>query len=144
MANTDAQHLKTSLTQNRVQLGQELTFGLGCGANPEMGQLAAQDSLEDVLAAIGADANMVFLAAGMGGGTGTGATPVIARATRAADILTVAVVTKPFRFEGSHRLNLAQAGLDELQQAVDTMIVIPNQNLFHLSTAQTSLFDAFT
>ncbi|CAK4616454.1 hypothetical protein LEN26_011851 [Aphanomyces euteiches] len=142
VCNTDAQHLKTTLTDNRIQMGSELTGGLGCGANPEAGRLAAEASLDEIMDRIGS-ANMMFVTAGMGGGTGTGAAPVIAQAALDAGILTVGVVTKPFRFEGSHRMKLADQGLHELKQSVDTMIVIPNQNLFNMSTEKTSLMDAF-
>ncbi|CAK4202276.1 unnamed protein product [Aphanomyces euteiches] len=142
VCNTDAQHLKTTLTDNRIQMGSELTGGLGCGANPEAGRLAAEASLDEIMDRIG-NANMMFVTAGMGGGTGTGAAPVIAQAALDAGILTVGVVTKPFRFEGSHRMKLADQGLHELKQSVDTMIVIPNQNLFNMSTEKTSLMDAF-
>ncbi|RHY53900.1 hypothetical protein DYB30_012728 [Aphanomyces astaci] len=145
VCNTDAQHLKTTLTDNRIQMGSELTGGLGCGANPDAGRLAAEASLDEIMERIG-NANMVrlmFVTAGMGGGTGTGAAPVIAQAALDSGILTVGVVTKPFRFEGSHRMKLADQGLHELKQSVDTMIVIPNQNLFNMSTDQTSLMDAF-
>ncbi|RHY73119.1 hypothetical protein DYB38_012400 [Aphanomyces astaci] len=145
VCNTDAQHLKTTLTDNRIQMGSELTGGLGCGANPDAGRLAAEASLDEIMERIG-NANMVrlmFVTAGVGGGTGTGAAPVIAQAALDSGILTVGVVTKPFRFEGSHRMKLADQGLHELKQSVDTMIVIPNQNLFNMSTDQTSLMDAF-
>ncbi|KAF0760291.1 hypothetical protein AaE_003590 [Aphanomyces astaci] len=144
VCNTDAQHLKTTLTDNRIQMGSELTGGLGCGANPDAGRLAAEASLDEIMERIG-NANMVRLvpSSGMGGGTGTGAAPVIAQAALDSGILTVGVVTKPFRFEGSHRMKLADQGLHELKQSVDTMIVIPNQNLFNMSTDQTSLMDAF-
>jgi cell division protein FtsZ len=142
VCNTDAQHLATCLTDNRVQLGTETTGGLGCGANPEMGRLAAEESREQLLDVIG-DANMVFVTAGMGGGTGTGAAPAIANLTLQEGMLTVAVVTKPFNFEGKHRMNLANEGIMSLQQSVDTMIVVPNQNLMKLATPQTSLMDAF-
>ncbi|KAF0694868.1 Aste57867_14268 [Aphanomyces stellatus] len=136
VCNTDAQHLKTTLTENRIQMGSELTGGLGCGANPEAGRLAAEASLDEILDRIGG-ANMMFVTAGMGGGTGTGAAPVIAQAALDAGILTVGVVTKPFRFEGSHRMKLADQGLHELKQSVDTLIVIPNQNLFNMSSDKT-------
>nr|CCA15485.1 cell division protein ftsZ putative [Albugo laibachii Nc14] len=142
VCNTDAQHLQTTLTENRVQMGPKLTGGLGCGANPELGREAAEAAINEILERIDGF-NMVFVTAGMGGGTGTGAAPVIARVAMDAGILTVGVVTKPFRFEGSHRAKLAEAGLLELKQSVDSLIVIPNQNLFNVSTAQTSLMDAF-
>lgn len=107
-----------------------------------MGKRAAEHSIDAVLEKV-ASANMVFVTAGMGGGTGTGAAPIIAKAAMDAGILTVAVVTQPFRFEGTHRLKLAKLGLEELRKSVDTMIVIPNQNLFQMATAETSLMDAF-
>ncbi|CCI39333.1 unnamed protein product [Albugo candida] len=142
VCNTDAQHLQTTLTENRVQMGPKLTGGLGCGANPELGREAAEAAINEILERIDGF-NMMFVTAGMGGGTGTGAAPVIARAAMDAGILTVGVVTKPFRFEGTHRGKLAESGLLELKQSVDSLIVIPNQNLFNVSTAQTSLMDAF-
>jgi cell division protein FtsZ len=142
VCNTDAQHLATTLTDKRVQLGIGTTGGLGCGAQPSMGQQAAEESAEEILDAIG-DANMVFITAGMGGGTGTGAAPVIAQLSLAENMLTVAVVTKPFRFEGNHRMVLAEEGMLELQESVDTMIVVPNQNLLSLASPDTSLMDAF-
>ncbi|KAF1335461.1 Cell division protein ftsz, partial [Globisporangium splendens] len=131
VCNTDAQHLRTTLTENRVQMGPELTGGLGCGANPEVGREAAESAIDEIMERV-KGANMMFVTAGMGGGTGTGAAPVIAQAAVEAGILTVAVVTK-----------LAEYGLSELKQSVDTMIVIPNQNLFNMSTERTSLMDAF-
>ncbi|TMW60668.1 hypothetical protein Poli38472_000710 [Pythium oligandrum] len=142
VCNTDAQHLRTTLTENRVQMGPELTGGLGCGANPDVGREAAEAAIDEIMERI-QGANMMFVTAGMGGGTGTGAAPVIAQAAMDAGILTVAVVTKPFRFEGNNRSKLAEHGLAELRQSVDTMIVIPNQNLFNMSNDRTSLMDAF-
>ncbi|KAJ0408479.1 hypothetical protein P43SY_006409 [Pythium insidiosum] len=142
VCNTDAQHLRTTLTDNRVQMGPELTGGLGCGANPDVGREAAEAAIDEIMERV-QGANMMFVTAGMGGGTGTGAAPVIAQAALDAGILTVAVVTKPFRFEGSNRAKLADHGLAELRQSVDTMIVIPNQNLFNVSNERTSLMDAF-
>jgi len=140
--NTDAQHLCTTLTDNRLQIGLDVTGGLGCGANPDAGRLAAEESKEAIMECI-QDAHMVFLTAGFGGGTGTGATPVIASLCDQHDILTVAVVTKPFRFEGNQRMRLAEEGLQRLQSVVDTLIVVPNQNLFSMVTDKTSLVDAF-
>ncbi|RLN58010.1 hypothetical protein BBP00_00007228 [Phytophthora kernoviae] len=142
VCNTDAQHLRTTLTENRVQMGPDLTGGLGCGANPDVGREAAEAAIDDILDRV-QGANMMFVTAGMGGGTGTGAAPVIAQAALEAGILTVAVVTKPFRFEGSNRAKLAAQGLAELKESVDTMLVIPNQNLFNMSNERTSLMDAF-
>ena len=135
-------HLSTCLTDNRLQIGSSFTSGLGCGANPDAGRLAAEDSREEILEKI-QHAHMVFITAGMGGGTGTGAAPVVAQLCYELGILTVGVVTVPFHFEGSHRMNLAQEGLARLQDTVDTLIVIPNQNLFALATEQTSFLEAF-
>lgn len=142
VCNTDAQALSQSLCQHRVQLGAQVTQGLGAGARPEIGRAAAEESLEEVIRYI-QNSNMVFIAAGMGGGTGTGAAPVIARAAREQGILTIGVVTKPFHFEGLHRMRLAEAGINELQQYVDTLIVIPNQNLFRIANEKTTFADAF-
>ena len=140
--NTDAQSLAACLTDRKVQLGNTITHGLGAGARPEVGRASAEESLEEILDQL-SGSHMVFITAGMGGGTGTGAAPVIARAVRDQGILTVAVVTKPFHFEGAHRMRLAEAGLEELQQYVDTLIVIPNQNLFRLANERTTFADAF-
>ena len=140
--NTDAQSLAACLTDRKVQLGNTITHGLGAGARPEVGRAAAEESLDEILDQL-SGSHMVFITAGMGGGTGTGAAPVIARAVREQGILTVAVVTKPFHFEGAHRMRLAEAGLNELQQYVDTLIVIPNQNLFRLANERTTFADAF-
>ncbi len=142
VANTDAQALENALTEHRIQLGAELTRGLGAGASPDVGRAAAEEALEDVTSHI-AGCNMVFITAGMGGGTGTGAAPVIARMAKERGILTVGVVTKPFQFEGSHRMRLAEQGLKEMQQYVDTLIVIPNQNLFRIANEKTTFADAF-
>jgi len=142
VANTDAQALQSTLCDNRLQIGTKLTRGLGAGARPDIGQASAEEQSEEILDFL-TDANMVFVAAGMGGGTGTGAAPVIARLARERGILTVGVVTKPFQFEGKHRMALAEQGIAELQQYVDTLIVIPNQNLFKLATASTTFADAF-
>jgi cell division protein FtsZ len=173
VANTDAQHLATCLTDNRIQLGRGVTQGLGCGANPDAGRQAAMESKEEILDMVGRS-HMVFITAGMGGGTGTGAAPVVAEACLEAGILTVGVVTKPFSFEGTHRMRLADEGLSIMKDCVsppdtvfylrppgrppsptshslararlhqvDTMIVVPNQNLFQLVSPQTSLMDAF-
>ncbi|MFO1071678.1 MAG: cell division protein FtsZ [Geminicoccaceae bacterium] len=140
--NTDAQSLANCLTDRKIQLGNAITHGLGAGARPEVGRAAAEESLDEILDQL-SGSHMVFITAGMGGGTGTGAAPIIARAVREQGILTVAVVTKPFHFEGAHRMRLAEAGLTELQQYVDTLIVIPNQNLFRLANERTTFSDAF-
>ncbi|KAF1775431.1 Cell division protein FtsZ, C-terminal [Phytophthora cactorum] len=144
VCNTDAQHLRTTLTENRVQMAPELTGGLGCGANPEVGREAAEAAIDEILERV-QGANMMFVTAGMGGGTGTGAAPVIAQAALEAGVLTVAVVTKVFtnRIIGNNRAKLAAQGLAELKDSVDTMLVIPNQNLFNMSNERTSLMDAF-
>ncbi|KAG5185317.1 Tubulin/FtsZ, GTPase domain-containing protein [Tribonema minus] len=142
VCNTDAQHLSTCRTPNRVQLGRSSGEGLGCGANPDAGRVAALESRDEVLEYI-SGAHMVFITAGMGGGTGTGAAPVIAEACKQEGVLTVAVVTKPFRFEGTHRMRLADEGLSYMRQATDSLIVIPNQNLFKLVEPGTSLVEAF-
>lgn len=142
VANTDAQALEGSLCENRIQLGTHVTGGLGAGAKPEMGMKAAEESLEELMEYL-QGSNMVFITAGMGGGTGTGAAPVIARACRDAGILTVGVVTKPFHFEGTHRMRQAEAGISEMQDYVDTLIVIPNQNLFRVANEKTTFADAF-
>lgn len=142
VANTDAQALAQSPSERQIQLGSSLTRGLGAGARPDVGREAAEESIEDVVDQLDGS-NMVFITAGMGGGTGTGAAPVIARAVKERGILTVAVVTKPFQFEGSKRMRMAEEGIEELQKYVDTLIVIPNQNLFRLASADTSFADAF-
>jgi len=140
--NTDAQHLSTTLTDNRLQIGTSLTSGLGCGANPDAGRLAAQESSDQIHELL-KDAHMVFITAGMGGGTGTGAAPVIAEICYNLGILTVGVVTKPFFFEGTHRMQLANEGISRLRDVVDTLIVIPNQNLFKLASDKTSFMESF-
>jgi cell division protein FtsZ len=142
VANTDAQALAQSACPNRIQLGVNITRGLGAGSRPEIGRAAAEEVLDEIMEYLHGS-NMVFVTAGMGGGTGTGAAPVIARAAREAGILTVGVVTKPFHFEGAHRMRLAESGLDELQQVVDTLIIIPNQNLFRIANEKTTFADAF-
>ncbi|MCF8496800.1 MAG: cell division protein FtsZ, partial [Alphaproteobacteria bacterium] len=142
ICNTDAQALERSPCASKIQLGSNLTGGLGAGSKPEVGRAAAEESLDEVMAHL-EGANMVFVTAGMGGGTGTGAAPVIARACRERGILTVGVVTKPFHFEGSHRMRSAEAGIKELQQYVDTLIVIPNQNLFRVANEKTTFSEAF-
>ena len=142
VANTDAQHLSFAKTDRRVQLGETITQGLGAGAHPEVGMNAAEESAEEIHGHLDG-AHMVFITAGMGGGTGTGAAPVIAKCARDRGILTVGVVTKPFTFEGRHRMRLADAGIAELQRYVDTLIVIPNQNLFRVANERTTFADAF-
>jgi len=141
-ANTDAQHLSYSLAKTKIQLGINLTKGLGAGANPEQGRKAAEESEEDIKQVI-KDANMVFIASGMGGGTGTGASPVIAKIAKELGILTVGVVTKPFNFEGVKRMKMAEEGIKDLKQYVDTLIIIPNQNLFRIANEQTTFEAAF-
>ena len=142
IANTDAQAIQQSLCDNCIQLGRGVTQGLGSGAKPDIGRAAAEEALDDILTEL-EGANMVFITAGMGGGTGTGGAPVIARAAREAGVLTVGVVTKPFHFEGVHRMRIAEAGITELTQYVDTLIVIPNQNLFRIANEKTTFADAF-
>ncbi|MGH1403660.1 MAG: cell division protein FtsZ [Alphaproteobacteria bacterium] len=142
VCNTDSQALEHSLSDHKVQLGVNVTGGLGAGSKPEVGQASAEESLEDVLRYLDG-ANMAFVTAGMGGGTGTGAAPVIAKACRQQGILTVGVVTKPFHFEGVHRMEQAEQGIKEMQQYVDTLIVIPNQNLFRIANEKTTFAEAF-
>lgn len=142
VANTDAQALTRSKAQRKIQLGASITEGLGAGARPEIGEQAAEDSLPEIMEQL-AGAHMVFITAGMGGGTGTGAAPVVARAAREQGILTVGVITKPFHFEGSRRMKIAEAGIDALQGNVDTLIIIPNQNLFRIATEKTTFAEAF-
>lgn len=141
-ANTDAQALRESKAGTKIQLGYELTQGLGAGSKPDIGCASAEETLGEIEARI-KGANMVFITAGMGGGTGTGAAPVIAKAARNAGILTVGVVTKPFVFEGGHRMRAAESGVKELQKHVDTLIIIPNQNLFRLADTKTTFAEAF-
>jgi len=142
VTNTDGQALAHSLASRKIQLGSAITQGLGAGSKPDVGRAAAEESIEAVMSEL-ADCNMVFITAGMGGGTGTGAAPVIARAARERGILTVGVVTKPFDFEGQRRMAQAEAGIAEMQSFVDTLIVIPNQNLFRLANERTTFADAF-
>ncbi|MFO1189135.1 MAG: cell division protein FtsZ [Alphaproteobacteria bacterium] len=142
VANTDAQALARSLSSRVLQLGLATTQGLGAGARPEIGRAAAEEIYDQVVVEL-QGSHMVFMAAGMGGGTGTGAAPVIARAAREQGILTVGVVTKPFHFEGQNRMRIAEEGIRELQQYVDTLIVIPNQNLFRIANQHTTFADAF-
>ncbi len=141
-ANTDAQALALSSAQRIIQLGVSVTEGLGAGSHPEVGRAAAEESFDEINDHL-SGAHMVFITAGMGGGTGTGAAPVVARAAREQGILTVGVVTKPFSFEGSRRARLAEDGIDELHRHVDTLIVIPNQNLFRVANEKTTFADAF-
>jgi len=142
VANTDAQALKGSVAPTRIQLGPDITQGLGAGSRPEVGRAAAEETIEEIERALDG-VHMVFIAAGMGGGTGTGAAPIIAKTARDKGVLTVGVVTKPFLFEGARRMRSAEAGIEELQQHVDTLIVIPNQNLFLVAKAETTFKEAF-
>lgn len=142
VCNTDAQALEGSLCDSKIQLGAHVTGGLGAGAKPEIGEKAAHESLDEVMQYL-EGSNMAFITAGMGGGTGTGAAPVIAKACRDNGILTVGVVTKPFHFEGTHRMRQAEAGIEEMQDYVDTLIVIPNQNLFRVANEKTTFAEAF-
>ena len=141
-ANTDAQALKSNFAECKIQLGANLTRGLGAGAKADIGQAAADESMNEIINLL-QGANMVFVTAGMGGGTGTGAAPVIAKAAKDLNILTVGVVTKPFMFEGPGRIRVAERGLEELRKYCDTMIVIPNQNLFKVANEKTTFPDAF-
>ena len=142
VANTDAQSLAVSEAETRIQLGLKITQGLGAGSRPEIGRAAAEETIEQIEAAL-EGCHMCFITAGMGGGTGTGAAPVVARAAREKGILTVGVVTKPFAFEGLKRMRSAEEGIVELQKHVDTLIIIPNQNLFLIANANTTFKDAF-
>jgi len=142
VANTDAQALTSSKADRIIQMGLQVTEGLGAGSKPEVGRAAAEEAMEEFRDHL-AGANMVFVTAGMGGGTGTGAAPVVARAAREMGILTVGVVTKPFQFEGARRMRVAEAGITELQKSVDTLIIIPNQNLFRVANERTTFADAF-
>jgi cell division protein FtsZ len=143
VANTDAQALASSRAERIIQMGLQVTEGLGAGSKPEVGRAAAEEALDEIRDHL-AGAHMVFVTAGMGGGTGTGAAPVIARAAREMGILTVGVVTKPFHFEGGRRMRLAEGGIAELHKAVDTLIIIPNQNLFRVANERTTFADAFS
>ncbi|MDC0736939.1 cell division protein FtsZ [Cognatishimia sp. SS12] len=142
VANTDAQALQQNQSQQRVQLGVKVTEGLGAGARPAVGAAAAEESIEQIVDHL-AGAHMCFITAGMGGGTGTGAAPIIAQAARELGVLTVGVVTKPFQFEGAKRMRQAEAGVEALQKVVDTLIIIPNQNLFRLANEKTTFTEAF-
>jgi len=142
VANTDAQALNNSIAEHRIQLGPDITQGLGAGSRPEVGRAAAEETIAEIERAL-EGMHMVFIAAGMGGGTGTGAAPVIAKIARDKGVLTVGVVTKPFLFEGTRRMRSAESGIAELQKHVDTLIVIPNQNLFLVAKAETTFKEAF-
>ncbi|WP_170753053.1 cell division protein FtsZ [Ruegeria lacuscaerulensis] len=143
VANTDAQALQQSQSSARVQLGVKVTEGLGAGARPTVGAAAAEESIEQIVDHL-AGAHMCFITAGMGGGTGTGAAPIIAQAARELGVLTVGVVTKPFQFEGAKRMRQAEDGVESLQKVVDTLIIIPNQNLFRLANEKTTFTEAFS
>src|SRR5712691_9637372 len=142
VCNTDAQALQLSTAPRKIQLGIGVTHGLGAGARPDVGRAAAEEAVDDLLESM-QGSNMVFITAGMGGGTGTGAAPVIARIARESGILTVGVVTKPFHFEGVTRMRIADAGIEDLTKYVDTLIIIPNQNLFRVANERTTLAAAF-
>jgi cell division protein FtsZ len=142
VANTDAQALTMSKAERLIQLGAHVTEGLGAGSQPEVGRAAAEECIDEIIDHL-SNTHMCFVTAGMGGGTGTGAAPVVARAAREKGILTVGVVTKPFHFEGQRRMKTADLGIEELQKSVDTLIVIPNQNLFRLANDKTTFADAF-
>ena len=141
-ANTDMQALEGCLAQHKVKLGVGATKGLGAGSDPEIGRIAAEEAVDEILEVIDGY-NMIFITAGMGGGTGTGAAPVVAKLARERGILTIGVATKPFYFEGARRTKIAEIGLDVLQDNVDTLIIIPNQNLFRLANEKTTFADAF-
>jgi cell division protein FtsZ len=143
VANTDAQALASSRAERIIQIGLQATEGLGAGSKPEVGRVAAEEAIEEIRDHL-SGAHMVFITAGMGGGTGTGAAPIIAQSAREMGILTVGVVTKPFHFEGGRRMRVAEAGITELQKSVDTLIVIPNQNLFRVANEKTTFADAFS
>ncbi len=142
VANTDAQALQQSRAYSRIQMGVNLTEGLGAGARPSVGAAAAEETIEEIVDHL-AGAHMCFITAGMGGGTGTGAAPIIAQAARELGVLTVGVVTKPFQFEGNKRMRQAEEGIEALQRVVDTLIIIPNQNLFRLANERTTFTEAF-
>ncbi|MFN3607013.1 MAG: cell division protein FtsZ, partial [Cypionkella sp.] len=142
VANTDAQALQHSRAPSKIQMGIKVTEGLGAGARPSVGAAAAEETIEDIVQHL-AGAHMCFITAGMGGGTGTGAAPIIAQAARELGVLTVGVVTKPFQFEGNKRMRQAEEGIAALQKVVDTLIIIPNQNLFRLANERTTFTEAF-
>ena len=141
-ANTDAQAIGLSKAEKKIQLGVKTTQGLGAGSVPDIGRAAAEESLDEILDQVG-NAHMLFITAGMGGGTGTGAAPVIAKSAKEREVLTVGVVTKPFHFEGARRMRIATAGIEELQKHVDTLLIIPNQNLFSIANERTTFHEAF-
>ena len=143
VANTDSQALQGSRADVRIQIGAKVTEGLGAGARPSVGAAAAEETIEQIVDQL-AGAHMCFITAGMGGGTGTGAAPIIAQAARELGVLTVGVVTKPFQFEGAKRMRQAEAGVEQLQKMVDTLIIIPNQNLFRLANERTTFTEAFS
>ena len=143
VANTDAQALARSKAQRIIQMGPQVTQGLGAGSQPEVGRAAAEENIDAIRDHL-TGAHMVFITAGLGGGTGTGAAPVIAEIARDLGILTIGVVTKPFHFEGQRRMRIAEAGIAEMQRVVDTLLIIPNQNLFRVTTKDTTIADAFT
>jgi cell division protein FtsZ len=143
VANTDAQALAQSKAPQKIQMGEKVTEGLGAGARPSVGAAAAEESIEEIVDRL-AGSHMCFITAGMGGGTGTGAAPIIARAARELGVLTVGVVTKPFQFEGNKRMRQAEEGVDALQKVVDTLIIIPNQNLFRIANEKTTFTEAFS
>src|ERR1700726_4421850 len=142
VANTDAQALTMSKAKRIIQMGTRVTEGLGAGSQPEVGRAAAEEAIDEIRDHL-TGAHMVFVTAGMGGGTGTGASPIIAKTARELGILTIGVVTKPFHFEGQRRMRFAEAGIAELLNAVDTLLVIPNQNLFRVANEKTTFADAF-
>ena len=141
--NTDRQALKNSLAANRVVIGEKITKGFGAGAKPEIGALSAEESIDDIKAAL-SGADMVFVTAGMGGGTGTGAAPVVAKVAHDMDILTVGIVTKPFEFEGKKRMAQAEQGIEEFAKYVDSLVIIPNERLKYISENRITLFNAFS
>lgn len=141
-ANTDTQALENSLASNKIKFGINSTKGLGAGSDPKIGEIAAEESSNEIIEAL-EKYNLIFITAGMGGGTGTGGAPVVARLAKEKNILTVAVITKPFHFEGARRMKVAEEGLDKLQEFVDTLIIVPNQNLFRLANEKTTFSDAF-
>ena len=142
VANTDAQALTMSKAERIIQMGVQVTEGLGAGSQPEVGRAAAEEVIDEIRDHL-SGAHMVFVTAGMGGGTGTGAAPVVARCAKELGILTVGVVTKPFQFEGVRRMRVADAGIQELHKVVDTLLIIPNQNLFRVANEKTTFADAF-
>ncbi|MGY8685689.1 cell division protein FtsZ, partial [Bradyrhizobium sp. UFLA05-153] len=142
VANTDAQALAMSKAKRLIQLGTKVTAGLGAGSQPELGRAAAEEAIDTIRDQL-TGAHMVFVTAGMGGGTGTGAAPVVARTARELGILTIGVVTKPFYFEGQRRMRSAETGIEELLKTVDTLLIIPNQNLFRVASEKTTFADAF-